>query len=377
MVYLDYSATTPINDEVLESYVKTTKDFIGNPNSLHNLGVKAKNLERQATKQIASLLNVLEEEIIYTSGASESNNMALKGIAYAYQKQGKHILTTKLEHSSIYGPLDFLKNNGFEIEYLNTNQDGLVTEEELKQKLRPDTILVSITAVNSETGIRQPVETIGELLKKHSTLFHVDATQCLGKQPIDLTNIDLCSASAHKFYGAKGIGFLIKKKNVKLEPLIHGGKSTTYFRSGTPALPLIVSSAKALRLALHNQKEKNKKIKDKNNLLREELKKYDRVTINSNKYAIPHILNISVIGVKPETLQHALEEVKIYISTGSACSNGPKINQAILEVTKSESKAQYGVRISLSDLTTNKEIKYFLEQFDIIYNHLVKDLNNV
>lgn len=377
MVYLDYSATTPINDEVLESYVKTTKDFIGNPNSLHNLGVKAKNLERQATKQIASLLNVLEEEIIYTSGASESNNMALKGIAYAYQKQGKHILTTKLEHSSIYGPLDFLKNNGFEIEYLNTNQDGLVTEDEIKQKLRPDTILVSITAVNSETGIRQPVETIGELLKKHSTLFHVDATQCLGKQPIDLTNIDLCSASAHKFYGAKGIGFLIKKKNVKLEPLIHGGKSTTYFRSGTPALPLIVSSAKALRLALHNQKEKNKKIKDKNNLLREELKKYDRVTINSNKYAIPHILNISVIGVKPETLQHALEEVKIYISTGSACSNGPKINQAILEVTKSESKAQYGVRISLSDLTTNKEIKYFLEQFDIIYNHLVEDLNNV
>ena len=370
MLYLDYSATTPVNEEVLNSFVKTTKDFIGNPNSLHELGVKAKQLEEKASMQIADILKVKKNEIIYTSGASEANNMAIKGIAFKYQNRGKHIITTKLEHSSVNAVMDFLKEQGFEIEYVETDNYGLVRLEYLKKIIRDDTILVCLNAVNSETGVRQNIEEIGAYLSKTKTFFHVDATQLIGKDYLDLTNIDTLSSSAHKFYGLKGIGFLIKKNNVELTPLIHGGKSTTDFRSGTPALPLIVSMAKALRLAYTNLDEKRKKVTELNQYLKDHLEKYPQVMINSNKYSIPYILNISLLNCKPETLQHALEQKQIYISTGSACSSKVNINQAILEVTKSTIQASHGVRISISHLTSLEDIKYFLKTFDEIYNKM-------
>lgn len=370
MVYLDYSATTKPLDEVIDTFVKVSKDFPGNPNSLHKLGVESNKLILSATKKIANLLKVKEEEIIYTSGASESNNLAIKGIADSYKNRGKHIITTELEHSSIYGPINYLVNNGFDVDFVSLDENGLVDINHLKKLIRKDTILVSISAVNSEIGIRQNVEEIALLLKEYpNTFFHVDATQCIGKDKIDLTNIDLISFTAHKFYGIKGIGVLIKKENVRLEPIIHGGKSTTKYRSGTPAPALIASLAKALRLALINLDEKYDKVLKINNILQKELSKYEDVSINHNNYCLPHMLNVSVIGIKPETFLHALEEYDIYISTQSACSNGG-ISKAVYSFTKDEKKALSSIRISLSAFTTEEEINKFLEGFSLCYKKL-------
>lgn len=372
MIYLDYSATTKPNEDVLSSFYKASNSYFANANSLHKLGTDANKLIQAASNQIADILKIKPNEIIYTSGASESNNTAIKGIAYAYKNRGKHIITTNFEHSSIYGPLKFLeKYEGFTIDYVETDENGLVKLDSLENLIRDDTILVSICSVNSEIGIRQPIEEIGKIIKNHSKcFFHVDMTQSIGKEKISFENIDLVSFSAHKIYGIKGIGALIKKENILLEPLIHGGKSTTEFRSGTPQLPLIVSLSKALRLIYENIDEKNSSVKALNDYLKSELAKYDNVYINSNDYSIPHILNISIIGIKPETFQHALEQHDIYISTQTACSSDKDLSQSVLALTNDVEKAKSSVRISISYLTTKDEIDRFLIYFKEEYNKL-------
>ena len=371
MVYLDYSATTPTNNEVLNSFVKCSKEFIGNPNSLHTLGVKSLNMIESASKQIANLLNVNVNEIIYTSGASESNNLAIKGICEKYKNRGKHIITTPLEHSSIYGPLDYLIENGYEVDYVKIDENGIVDLNSLKELIRKDTILVSVAAVNSEIGIFQPIEEIGKLIKKYpKCFFHSDMTQAIGKVNINIENVDLISFSAHKFYGIKGIGVLVKKEKIELTPLIHGGKSTTVYRSGTPTLPLIVSISKALRMALVDIDKKYEYISKLNEDIKNELIKLDKVRINSNNLCIPHILNLSILGVKPETMQHALEKYDIYVSTQSACSDNNSKSKAVFALTNDSSIASSSIRISLSHLTTKEEVEYFLEKFKICYEEL-------
>ena len=371
MIYLDYSATTPTNDSVLDTFVKCSKEFIGNPNSLHDLGVKSKNMIDKATNQIANLLDVKENEIIYTSGASESNNLAIKGICEKYKNRGKHIITTPLEHSSIYGPIDYLKENGYKIDYVKIDSNGLVDLDNLKELMTDETILVSVCLVNSEIGILQKIEEISKIVKSYPKCFlHADMTQAIGKINVDLSNVDLVSFSAHKFYGIKGIGVLIKKEKIELEPLIHGGKSTTNYRSGTPCLPLIVSISKALRLSLENLNEKEEYVKSLNTYLKDKIKEYDKVKINSNDKCIPHILNVSILGVKPETMLHALESKGVYISTQSACSNTNAKSKAVLELTKDIERASSSIRISLSNLTTMEEIEEFINIFDICYKEL-------
>ena len=249
MTYLDYSAATQVDEEVLNTFVKASK-FYANPNSLHKLGIEAKKLIDASTSQIAQLMNIKPSEIIYTSGASESNNTVIKAME-KFKNRGYKILTTELEHSSIYGPLEYMKAKGFEVEYLPL-KDGIIDLKILEEKLE-GAVLVTVSLVNSETGVRQPIEQIGEILKKYpKVFFHTDITQALGKIKFDLSNVDFASFSAHKFFGIKGIGGLYKKENIEIEPLIHGGKSTTIYRSGTPTLPLIVSLSKALRLALND-----------------------------------------------------------------------------------------------------------------------------
>lgn len=369
MIYLDYSATTPVNEEVLNSYIETTKKMVGNPNSLHKLGIEAKSLIDAATRQIANILKVKPNEIIYTSGASESNNTAIKGICLKYQNRGKHIITTHLEHSSIMEPLNYLKRQGFEVEYVNITENGIVDIEDLKKKIRDDTILVTIASINSEVGIVQPIKEIAALLKKYPKVyFHSDITQSLGKEKVDLTDVDLASFSAQKFYGMKGIGGLVKKENVVIEPLIHGGKSTTKDRSGTPVTALIVSMAKALRLAYENLEEKQKYVKELNIFLRNELEK-NEITINSPEVAIPNILNISLENIKPETVLHALEEKEIYISTKTACATNDS-SDAVYAITKDEEKAKHSLRISLSYLTTKKELEIFITELVRIRSEL-------
>lgn len=371
MIYLDYSATTPVNKEVLASFSKAAIEYPGNPNSLHKLGLESNKLIEASTKQIAKILGVKENEIIYTSGSSESNNLAIKGIADKYKNRGKHIITTNFEHSSIYGPISYLQKDGFDVDFVKTLDNGLVDLEDLERVIRDDTILVTICSVNSEIGVRQPIEEIKKIVKKHEKCFlHVDMTQSIGKEKISFDDIDLVSFSAHKFYGLKGIGCLIKKEKIALEPIVHGGKSTTIYRSGTPCLPLIVSLAKALRLAYENFDEKYEHVKELNDYLKEKLSYYDLVRINSNDYCIPHILNISVLNVKPETMQHALEEYDIYISTKTACSSKENMSRAVLALTNDKERAASSVRISLSYLTTKEECDEFLKAFDKCYKEL-------
>jgi cysteine desulfurase len=372
MTYLDYSATTPVNDEVLDSFNKVCKNYIGNPNSLHKLGIEANEMINKATNQIAEILKVKPSEIIYTSGSSESNNLAIKGIASKYKNRGNHIITTPLEHSSINGPLNYLMDNGYEVDFVELDENGMVDINNLKSLIKDTTILVSINSVNSEIGLRQPIEKIGELLKEYPKIFfHVDMTQSIGKIDISLENVDLMSFSAHKIYGLKGVGCLIKKEKINLEPLIHGGKSTTIYRSGTPAVGLICSISKALRLATENLQEKYNHVKEMNDYLKEQLRKYDKVYINSNDHSVPFVLNLSVLGIKPETLLHALEEDEIYISTQSACSSNTTMSKAVYNLTKDEKRAKSSVRVSISYLTTKEEIDKLLKSFDKIYKRLV------
>lgn len=372
MIYLDYSATTPVNEEVLKVFNKVCLEYPGNSNSLHSLGIKSKELEDYATEKIAKLLKVKPSEIIYTSGSSESNNTAIKGVCNKYKNRGNHIITTNLEHSSVIAPLNYLTKEGFIVDYVKIKDNGLVDIENLKELLTDETILVSISIVDSEIGLRQNINEIGKLLKEYpKCIFHVDCTQGIGKINIDFTNIDLASISAHKFYGLKGIGLLIKKENIVIEPLIHGGKSTTIYRSGTPPLPLIVSLMKALELIIPNIYKNYEYITKLNNIIKDKLSTYELVHINSTENSIPHILNFSLLKIKPETFIHALEEYNIFISTKSACSKSNTISSSVYALTKNEELSYQTLRISLSYLTTIEEVNKFLEVFDICYKRLL------
>lgn len=362
MIYLDYSATTPVNEEVLDTFYKVEKEYIGNANSLHKLGFKSKSLIEASTKQIASILKVKEQEIIYTSGASEANNTAIKGVAFKYQKRGKHIITTRLEHSSVIAPISYLQNKGYDVDFLQMDQEGRVDLDYLKKLIREDTILVSIASVNSEVGVIQPIEEIAELLKDYpKIIFHSDITQSVGKIDLNLENVDLASFSAQKIYGIKGIGCLIKKNKLEIEPLIHGGKSTTIYRSGTPPTSLIVSLSKALRILYEKRVVHNQYVSELNQYLKVKLKKIPNIHINSNQYCSPYILNFSIPNIKPETMLHALEEEDIYISTQTACSTGSQ-SIAVYEITKNDSYSKSSLRVSLSFLTTKQELDIFIEQ---------------
>ena len=362
MIYLDYSATTPVHKDVLDTFCKVTNEFIGNPNSLHDLGSKSNDLINAATKQIANILKIKETELIYTSGSSESNNTVIKGICLKYPNR-KHIITTNFEHSSIYGPIGYLQTLGYEVDFVDSDSNGIIDLEHLKSLLKKDTILVSVGAVNSEIGIIQPINEIGRIIKEDSNaFFHSDITQIVGKKEIDLSNVDLASFSAHKFYGIKGIGGLIKKEGIEIIPLVHGGKSTTKYRSGTPTVALIASMAKALRLA-YEKIDNYDYIKKLNEYLQKELVFNGNIKINSNEKCIAHILNLSVIGVKPESLLHALEKHEIYISTQTACSSTNSLSRSVLSLTNEEERAKSSIRISLSYNTTKEELNEFIKIF--------------
>ena len=371
MIYLDYSATTPVLPEVLNSYNKVTIDYFGNPNSMHSLGVKSHELLTSATKQISKILNIKEDEIIYTSGSTESNNLALIGLAMAKGKPGSHIIVSKLEHESIYGICKYLENNGFIIDYVDNTIEGVIDLENLKKLITKNTILVSICAVNSETGIRQPLKIIKQIINKENpnTIFHSDMTQAAGKVPINLNDVDMASFSGHKIYGPKGIGMLYKKTGINIKPLLYG--SNNDIRPGTPPLPLIVAFSKALRIAEEDLSAKEEKIKKYNERICKYLEKYPKIKINKTKYSIPNILNISLMNIKPETFIHALEKHGVYVSSNTACSSG-KISAAVLNLYRDKVRALTTIRISLSYLTTNEEITEFLKIFDNVYNKLME-----
>lgn len=371
MIYLDYSANTPVDARVLEQFCAVERRCIGNANSHHQAGSAAKAEIDAATIKIAFLLGVQPAEIIYTSGASEANNFALKGLARLSRHTGRHIISTPLEHSSVSGTLTALQEQGYEIDLLDVKQDGTVDLEHLKDLLRPDTICVAVTLVDSELGVVQPVQEIAAILKAYPHChLHVDATQAVGKIPVSFEGVDTMSLTAHKFYGLNGIGLLIKRRNLVLEPLIHGGESTTIYRSGTPTVALASSLACALNLAVTDLPGRVDHVAKLNAELRAALSTYPLVRINSPEHAIPHVLNLSVQNVKGTVFQRELDAKGVCVSVKSACSSDGLPSRAVFAVSRDRRNALSSWRISLSHLTTEDEIKAFLQAFDVCYREL-------
>ena len=372
MVYLDYSATTPVDERVLDSYLKVTRDYIGNANSIHLLGSMSKELLIQATNQIADILNCHPKELIFTSGASESNTTAIKGVAIKYANRGRHIITSKLEHKSVLEVMGYLSSIGFEIDFVNLQDNGQVDLKHLEELIREDTILISICHVNSETGFKQPLKTIRQVINKKNpkVIFHSDLTQALGKTRFYLSDLDLASFSSHKIYAPKGIGILYKKRDLNIDTLIYGTTENGPFRGGTPALPLIVSFSKAIRLANDKLEVNIKKCQKLKEELLKGLSKYP-IQINSNDLCVPQIVNFSLLKIKSETFVHALEKHEIYVSTTTACSSLEEstVLKAIAKGDKSISTTS--IRVSLSHQTTMAEIHEFLEAFDQVWNDML------
>ena len=373
MIYLDYAADTPVNLQVLHSFCELSNQFYGSPNAKHRAGIQAHEKITEAAETIKNILDCSGMEVIYTSGASEANNLAIKGIARAYRGNGKHIISTCLEHASVSGTLTWLQSRGYEIDLVNIQKDGTIDREHLKDLLREDTILVSVGYVDSELGVCQPVEEIGEMLTDYpNCCFHVDATQAVGKIPVRLNNIDLVTFSPHKFFGLKGTGVLLRNEAVMLEPLIHGGSSTSVYRSGTPDTAGAGSAAVALELCHEKIEAKFQSVKTKNEWLKHELQKYPLVNINSPENALPHFLNVSVNGVKAAAFQMALDELDVCLSTKSACSTDINPSRSVYAVTGNRNLAKSSWRISLCHLTEDTEIQEFLKHFNTCYHHLTK-----
>ena len=372
MIYLDYSATTPVDDRVLDTYVKVTKDFIGNANSLHNLGVKSKELLIDSENQIAKHLGCKASELIFTSGSSESNATAIKGVAFKYENRGKHIISSKLEHKSVIETLDYLEKKGFKVDYVKLDSNGMVDLDDLKSLIKDDTILVSICAVNSEIGFKQDLKAIYEVIKNCNSrcIFHSDMTQALGKTKFDLNYVDLASFSSHKIYAPKGIGLLYKKESISIEPLIYGLTNNTPNRGGTPPLPLIASLDKAIRLIYEKLDDNITYVELLNKELIKFLSKYD-IRINSNDKCIPHIINISLINIKSETFLRAIEKDGVSLSTNTACSSGEP-SEILYYLTNDKDISSTTIRISLSHLTTKEELNEFMNIFDNTINSLLK-----
>ncbi len=365
MIYLDNSATTKPLPEVMDSFVKVSKEFFGNPSSLHGIGGQSEKLLSQARSQVARLLSVKQNEIFFTSGGTEGNNLAIKGISFAYKDRGRHLITTAVEHASVRESFKQLEGMGFEVTEIPVDSIGRVHVEDIEKAIRPDTTLISVMHVNNEVGTIQPIEEIGQLLKKYpKILFHVDHVQGIGKVPLDLykCKVDLCTISAHKFHGLKGNGLLFVREGVNIHPLFTGGSQEGKFRSGTENVAGVVSMSKALRLILDKMENNLDQLKKVSNELRSGLEKIDGVVINTSKeFAAPHILNFSIPHVKSEVFVHALEEKNIYVSTTSACSSKQKtISSTLIAMGIPEERAGSAIRLSLSYYNTMDEVKKVL-----------------
>lgn len=375
MIYFDNSATTAIYPQVLDTYIKTSQRIIGNPSSLHELGNQAHRLLEQARKQIAELLAVDTGEIFFTSGGTEGDNWIMKGIAIEKQAFGKHIIISGIEHPAVSETAAQLEKLGFELSVLPVDERGFVRVEELRALIRKETILVSVMAVNNEIGTIQPIKAISEVLEEFPTIhFHVDAVQAIGKVSKEdwlTSRVDFAVFSAHKFHGPKGVGFIYWKKGRKLAPLLTGGGQEENQRSGTENIAGIVATAKALRLYIEKNQEREGRVEQLRDYLIEQLSGYTNVRLfseNTTDFA-PHIVCFALPGIRGEVMVHALEEKQIFISTTSACSSRKKtVGSTLHAMSVPKGEASAAVRISLDESNTLAEV----EQFMIIFNQLHK-----
>ncbi len=368
-IYFDNAATTKPFDEVVQKMVECLSTEYGNPSSLHGKGLRAENILKESRSILAKALGAEPSEIIFTSGGTEANNTAIRGIARSYCNRGKHIISSSAEHPSVYETLEDLQRDGFEISYVNVDDYGAVNLDELKDTIRKDTILVTLIAVNNETGAVQPLEEIGELISKKNalTFFHADCIQAFMKIPIDIEKMGahLISLSAHKFHGPKGIGAVYRRKGINLRVWQTGGGQEFGLRSGTENLPGIAGMGKAVELYRDHFLE----YIDRMTLLKEHIRegikeRIDNIRINTpeGKRSAPHILNVSIRDIRGEVLLHALESYGIYISTRSACSSKQRKDDKVLKAIGLNSKEAEGtIRISLCPFNTMEQADTFLD----------------
>ncbi|MGI6094937.1 MAG: cysteine desulfurase family protein [Lachnospiraceae bacterium] len=366
--YLDNSATTRCYEEVRDIVVKTMLEDFGNPSAMHQKGVEAEKYIKDATAIIAKALKVQEKEIFYTSGGTESDNWALIGTAMANRRQGNHIITMAIEHPAISAPAAYLKEQGFEVTVLSVNEQGLISLDELREAIRPETILVSTMYVNNEVGAVQPIEEIAKVIKEKNpnTIYHVDAIQAFGKYRIHpkKMGIDLLSVSGHKIHGPKGIGFLYINEKVKIHPLILGGGQQKNMRSGTDNVPGIAGVGAAVKKIYENHEEKIAHLYDLKEYFVSQLQKMDQVIVNGMpvRDGAPHIVNASFLGIRSEVLLHTLEEHHIYVSAGSACSSHKRAGSPTLTAMGlSKERMESAIRMSFSENTTKEELDYCLD----------------
>ncbi|MED3563644.1 cysteine desulfurase family protein [Bacillus xiapuensis] len=380
MIYFDNSATTKPYKEVLDSFITVSSEYFGNPSSLNALGGQAEKLMIKAREQVANLLSVKQSEIVFTSGGTESNNLAIKGAAFMNKNKGRHLITTSIEHASVRKAMEQLEQEGFEVTYLPVDSDGRIQIEDLKKVIRKDTILISVMHVNNEVGTIQPIQEIGECLKKYPhILFHVDAVQAIGKVPFSLhgNRVDLCSFSGHKFHGLKGTGVLYVRESVRLSPLLAGGGQEQKLRSGTENVAGAVSLSKALRMTLIEGKNGIENLKRIREILRKGISELEEIQIHTPiDHSAPHILNFSIKGIRSEVLIHALEEKGIYVSTTSACSSKKKSPSAtLLAMGVPDEMAESAIRISLSYQNTENEAVAAIAAIKEASEHLRKVMN--
>lgn len=365
MIYLDYAANHPAETAVLDCFCQTELHFPGNPNSSHPAGCAAMEEQSRITASVAELLGAQPEEVIFTSGATEANNLAIKGICHSSRHLGRHIISTPLEHSSVSGTLTYLQEKGYEIDLLPIQRDGTIDLLELDDLLRPDTVLVAITAVDSELGVIQPISAVKKVLSNYPNCrLHVDATQAIGRIPFSFSDLDTMSLAAHKFGGLNGSGILLKRKGIALEPQMHGGASTTLYRSGTPTLALNASTELALRMALQAMQEHLDYVQALNSHLRKELALRKGIHINTPANSVPYILNLSVDGIRGTEFQQRLGNLGVCVSVKSACSIDNTPSRAVFAVTRNRKAALSSWRISLSWRTKEEEIETFLHLLD-------------
>lgn len=373
--YLDNSATTVVAKEVKDIMIKVMSEDYGNPSSLHQKGVKAEKYIKEAKETIAKSLKVLDKEIIFTSGGTESNNLALIGAAMANMRAGKHIITSSIEHASILSTMDFLKESGFRISYVPVDKNGHVNLDKLKNELCEDTILVSIMYINNEIGAIEPIEEISKIVKENNpdTIFHVDAIQAYGKCKIypSKLGIDMLSVSGHKINGPKGSGFLYVSSKVKIKPIIHGGGQQKGMRSGTENVPAIAGLSQAVKVCYNDFDEKIGKMYELKDYFIERISKIDNVLVNSKKglESAPHIVSVSFVGVRSEVMLHTLEDKGIYVSAGSACSSNKakSVSATLKGIGLKNEEIDSTIRFSFCFNTTKEEIDYAI---DIIENNI-------
>lgn len=365
-IYLDYAATTPVDKRVAEKMIPYLTELFGNPaSSSHSFGWVAEEAVETARKNIADLINADSKEIVFTSGATESNNLAIKGAAHFYQSKGKHLITVKTEHKAVLDTMRELERQGFEVTYLGVQENGLIDLEELKAAIRPDTILISVMWVNNEIGVIQNIPEIGKICREHKIIFHVDAAQACGKTPVDVetANVDLLSMSAHKIYGPKGIGALYvrRKPRVRLEAQMHGGGHERGFRSGTLPTHQIVGMGEAFRLAKLELEQDTAHALKLRQIFLDGIKDIEEVYINGDlQNRVATNLNVSFNFVEGESLIMAVKEIAV--SSGSACTSASLEPSYVLRALgRNDELAHSSLRITFGRMTTEDEVKFAAE----------------